>query len=155
MLAVKIWASITTLSASVMAAKKILSPATPVQNEKCRVDKWLFAARFFKTRSLAADAIEKGRVHVNEVRVKTSKTLTEGDRLEIRIGEYRYHIDVLALSNKRGSAAIAQMLYHETEESRVARQALAEKLKRQPRLETKGRPTKRVRRNLQRLINGE
>jgi len=138
-----------------MVAKKILSSATPVQNEKCRVDKWLFAARFFKTRSLAAEAIEKGRVHVNEVRVKASKTLTKGDRLEIRIGEYRYHIDVLALSNKRGSAAVAQMLYQETEESCIARQTLAEKLKMQPRLEAKGRPTKRARRNLQRLIDGE
>ncbi len=106
-------------------------------------------------RSLAAEAIEKGRVQVNDVRVKPSKTLTEGDRLEIRIGEYRHHINVLALSNKRGSAAVAQMLYQETEESRVARQALADKLKMQPRLEGKGRPTKRARRNLQRLIDGE
>lgn len=140
---------------SAMAAKKIQSSATPDQHEKCRVDKWLFAARFFKTRSLAAEAIEKGRVQVNDVRIKPSKTLTEGDRLEVRIGEYRYHINVLALSNKRGSAAVAQMLYQETEESRVARQALAEKLKMQPRLEGKRRPTKRARRNLQRLIDGE
>ena len=138
-----------------MAAKKIPSSATPAQNEKCRVDKWLFAARFFKTRSLAAEAIEKGRIQVNGARIKPSKTLNEGDRLEIRIGEYRYHIDVLALSNRRGSAAVAQMLYQETEESRVTRQALAEKLKMQPRFEGKGRPTKRVRRNLQRLIDGE
>ena len=138
-----------------MAIKKIPSSAIPTQYEKCRVDKWLFAARFFKTRSLAAEAIEKGRVQVNDVRVKPSKTLARGDRLDIRIGEYRYHINVLALSNRRGSAAIAQMLYQETEESLSARQALAEKLKMQPRLEGKGRPTKRARRHLQRLIDGE
>ncbi len=138
-----------------MAVKKIPSSATPLQHEKCRTDKWLFAARFFKTRSLAAEAIEKGRVQVNGVRAKSSKTLNEGDRLDIRIGEYRYHVSILALSNRRGSAVVAQMLYQETEESRIARQALAEKLRMQPRLEVKGRPTKRVRRNLLRLISGE
>ncbi|MCC7135368.1 MAG: RNA-binding S4 domain-containing protein [Nitrosomonas sp.] len=138
-----------------MAVKKIPSSTTPLQHEKCRIDKWLFAARFFKTRSLAAEAIEKGRVQVNGVRAKSSKTLNEGDRLDIRIGEYRYHVNVLALSNRRGSAAVAQMLYQETEESRIARQELTERLRMQPRLEVRGRPTKRVRRNLQRLINGE
>lgn len=141
-----------------MANRKTQSSAAQVQNEKFRVDKWLFAARFFKTRSLAAEAIEKGRVQVNDARVKPSKILSEGDRLEIRIGEYHYHIDVLKLSNTRGSASVAQMLYRETEESIVARQALTEKLKArpaQPRFEGKGRPTKRVRRDLQRLINRE
>ncbi len=141
-----------------MAIRKMQSSVTQVQNEKFRVDKWLFAARFFKTRSLAAEAVEKGRVQVNGARVKPAKTLNEGDKLEIRVGEYRYHIDVLVLSNKRGSAAIAQTLYQETEESRIARQALTEKLKTQPlqpRFEGKGRPTKRIRRNLQRLIDSE
>lgn len=138
-----------------MAVKNLSPLAAPTQHEKCRVDKWLFAARFFKTRSLAAEAIEKGRVQVNGMRVKPSKTLTEGDRLEIRVGEYRYHIRVMALANRRGSAAIAQTLYQETEESRAARLALAERLRMQPRLETKGRPTKRARRHLQRLIDGE
>lgn len=138
-----------------MTVKNLSPLAAPTQHEKCRVDKWLFAARFFKTRSLAAEAIEKGRVQVNGMRVKPSKTLTEGDRLEIRVGEYRYHIRVMALANRRGSAAIAQTLYQETEESRAARLALAERLRMQPRLETKGRPTKRARRHLQRLIDGE
>ncbi|MDT8363800.1 MAG: RNA-binding S4 domain-containing protein [Nitrosomonas sp.] len=138
-----------------MAAKKMQPSATYAQSEKIRVDKWLFAARFFKTRSLAAESIEKGRVQVNGLRAKPAKTLNKGDKLEIRIGEYRYHIDVLALSDKRGSATIAQTLYQETEESRLARQVVAEKLKAQPHFEGKGRPTKRIRRNLQRLISRE
>ncbi|SFL44018.1 ribosome-associated heat shock protein Hsp15 [Nitrosomonas aestuarii] len=67
-------------------------------SEKFRIDKWLFAARFFKTRSLAAEAIERGRVHLNGSRVKPAKTLVTGDRIIIRIGNYQYDIEVLALS---------------------------------------------------------
>jgi len=120
--------------------------------EKFRIDKWLFAARFFKTRSLAAEAIERGRVHLNGVRVKPAKTLTIGDSLIIRIGNFKYEIIVQALSNRRGSATIAQQLYRETEESRQQRELIAERLKVQPKpFYTKGRPTKRNRRDIMRF----
>jgi len=124
--------------------------------EKFRIDKWLFAARFFKTRSLAAEAIERGRVHLNGSRVKPAKTLVTGDRIIIRIGNYQYDIEVLALSSKRASAVIAQQLYRETEESRQQREIVAERLKAQPSpFYTKGRPTKRDRREIMRLKDSE
>jgi ribosome-associated heat shock protein Hsp15 len=127
-----------------------------VTEEKFRIDKWLFAARFYKTRSLAAEAIERGRVHLNSARVKSSKTLTIGDMLNLRIGNYHYEIEVLELSNKRGSATIAQQLYRETEESFQQREIVAERLKAQPQpFYTKGRPTKRDRREITRLKYSE
>ncbi len=123
--------------------------------EKYRIDKWLFAARFFKTRSLAAEAIDRGRVTVNGQRIKPAKVLVIGDMLIIRINNYRYEIEVLDLSNKRGSATIAQQLYRETEESRKQRELLAACLKVQPQsFNTKGRPTKRDRREIERFITG-
>jgi ribosome-associated heat shock protein Hsp15 len=122
--------------------------------EKFRIDKWLFAARFFKTRSLAAEAIERGRVNLNDQRVKPAKVLAVGDRLTIRIGNYQYDIEVLGLSNKRGSAPVAQQLYRETDESRARRELLAARLKAQPQpFYTKGRPTKRDRREIERFIS--
>ena len=121
-------------------------------DEKFRVDKWLFAARFFKTRSLAAEAIERGRVLLNDSRVKPAKLLSVGDMLDIRIGNYQYEVEVLGLSNKRGSATIAQQLYRETEESKERREVIAERLKAQPQpFYTKGRPTKRDRRVIERF----
>lgn len=127
-----------------------------VTEEKFRIDKWLFAARFYKTRSLAAEAIERGRVHLNGARVKPSKTLNTGDMLNLRIGNYHYEIEVLELSNKRGSATIAQQLYRETEESCQQREIVAERLKAQPQpFYTKGRPTKRDRREITRLKYSE
>ncbi|PTN07835.1 RNA-binding S4 domain-containing protein [Nitrosomonas aestuarii] len=125
-------------------------------SEKFRIDKWLFAARFFKTRSLAAEAIERGRVHLNGSRVKPAKTLVTGDRIIIRIGNYQYDIEVLALSNRRASASIAQQLYRETEESRQQREIIAERVKAQPNpFYTRGRPTKRDRREIMRLKNSD
>ncbi len=122
--------------------------------EKFRIDKWLFAARFFKTRSLAAEAIERGRVIVNDQRVKPAKVLAVGDRLTIRINNYQYDIEVLGLSNKRGSAPVAQQLYRETDESREKRELLAVRLKAQPQpFYTKGRPTKRDRREIERFVS--
>lgn len=122
--------------------------------EKFRIDKWLFAARFFKTRSLAAEAIERGRVTVNDQRVKPAKVLAVGDKLTIRINNYQYDIEVLGLSNKRGSAPVAQQLYRETDESREKRELLAARLKAQPQpFYTKGRPTKRDRREIERFIS--
>lgn len=122
--------------------------------EKYRIDKWLFAARFFKTRSLAAEAIDRGRVTVNDHRIKPAKVLAVGDMLTIRINSYQYTIEVLELSNKRGSATQAQQLYRETEESRKQRELLAVQLKAQPQpMFIRGRPTKRDRREIERFIS--
>ena len=124
--------------------------------EKYRIDKWLFATRFFKTRSLAADAIERGRVTLNDHRVKPAKVVSVGDRLAIRIGNVHYVIKVLALSNQRGSATQAQQLYSETDESRQQREMIATRMKAQPQpFFTKGRPTKRDRREIERLISNQ
>jgi len=122
--------------------------------EKHRIDKWLFAARFFKTRSLAAEAIERGRITLNGLRVKPAKVVTVGDMLTIRINNFQYDIEILGLSNKRGSATQAQQLYNETEESRKQRELLAARLKAQPQpFFTKSRPTKRDRREIERFIS--
>lgn len=125
--------------------------------EKYRIDKWLFATRFFKTRSLAADAVERGRVILNDQRVKPAKVVAVGDMLTIRIGNVQYVIKVLALSNKRGSAPQAQQLYCETDESRQQREMLAARLKAQPQpvFASKGRPTKRDRRVIERFISSQ
>jgi ribosome-associated heat shock protein Hsp15 len=126
-----------------------------VKTDQMRVDKWLWAARFFKTRSLAVDAVECGRVQVNGIRVKPAKSLATGDTLTIRLGPYQHVIEVMALSNKRGSAAEAQKLYRETEESRLKRATLAVELKAQPQpSDQKGRPTKKDRREIERFKSG-
>ena len=93
-----------------------------------RLDLWLHAARFFKTRALSKAAVESGKVQVNQLGVKPAKALHVGDTLTIRRGELRQEVVVLALSAVRGSAPVAQMLYQETEASSAARaQALADK----------------------------
>jgi ribosome-associated heat shock protein Hsp15 len=118
--------------------------------EKFRIDKWLCAARFFKTRSLAADAVECGKVLINEMRVKPAKTVAVGDMLNLHIGQKQYVIEVLALSNKRGPASEAQQLYRETDESRQKREAIVALLKEQPQpFRFRGRPTKRDRREIE------
>ncbi|CAG0908346.1 unnamed protein product [Cyprideis torosa] len=86
-------------------------------DEKVRIDKWLWAARFFKTRSIASEAVSGGKVHINDLRVKPARAVNVGDRLTILRGLDRYEIDVLALSDKRGPAKVAVTLYQETEES--------------------------------------
>lgn len=91
-----------------------------------RADVWLWAARFFKTRSLARQAIEGGRVEVNDAGCKPARTLHVGDRLMIGRGGERLELHVLALSGKRGPASEAQQLYRETDASRIAREALRE-----------------------------
>ncbi len=93
--------------------------------DKLRIDKWLWAARFFKTRSLAADAVEGGKVTMQGARLKPAKAVGIGDILEIRVGKFHYEVEVLALSNKRGGAPEAQKLYRETEASRARREELA------------------------------
>ena len=122
---------------------------------KLRIDKWLWAARFFKTRSLAADAVECGKVLVNDERIKPAKGVAPGDMLAIRLGPYQFVVKVLALSDKRGPAPQAQLLYSETEESRTRRAALALELKAQPEPAAhEGRPTKRDRRDIDRFKHG-
>ena len=126
--------------------------STDDTTEKFRIDKWLCAARFFKTRALAADAVECGQVHINGVRVKPAKTVLAGDMLTINIGQKQYEVEVLALSNRRGPASDAQKLYRETDPSRQRREALAAQLKAQPQpFFFRGRPTKRDRREMERF----
>jgi len=125
-------------------------------SEKFRIDKWLCAARFYKTRSLAADAVECGKVHVNQARVKPAKAVVVGDMLNIHIGQKQYVVEVLALSNRRGPASEAQKLYRETDESRQRREAIAAQLKAEPQpFRFRGRPTKRDRREIERLTRGK
>lgn len=115
-----------------------------------RIDKWLWAARFFKTRSLATDAVDGGRVRLNGERIKPARSVKIGDVLVIDNGSTEWEVLVEALSDKRGSASVAQTLYTETEQSIVERQKKAEQRKffREPGEAIKGRPTKRDRRML-------
>jgi ribosome-associated heat shock protein Hsp15 len=122
---------------------------------RVRVDKWLWAARFYKTRSQATDAVHGGKVEVNGARVKPAKELAVGDELRIRLGPYEYLVVVRALSERRGPAVVAQTLYEETAESIVAREKLREAHRLAPPMfvyEEKGRPTKKDRRTLSKLI---
>jgi ribosome-associated heat shock protein Hsp15 len=123
-------------------------------NDKLRIDKWLWAARFFKTRALAVDAVESGKVTMNEARLKPAKTVGAGDMLVIRLGQYHFEIEVLGISNRRGPAPEAQKLYRETEASRARRAVIAEQNKALPLPTFKGRPTKRDRREIERLQSG-
>jgi ribosome-associated heat shock protein Hsp15 len=119
--------------------------------EKLRIDKWLWAARLYKTRSLAAEEIAKGRVRVNEMDVKPAREIKAGDLLEVRQGPVLRSLIVRGISSQRGSAPIAQMLYEETPSSIALRLAQAEQRKTHPEpadsLEH-GRPTKRDRRRI-------
>ncbi|MBK8064963.1 MAG: RNA-binding S4 domain-containing protein [Betaproteobacteria bacterium] len=118
-----------------------------------RIDKWLWAARFFKTRRLAQAAVEGGRVKRAGERVKPARELRVGDALEIAVGELLWKIEVRALSDKRGPAPAARLLYAETEAGRLEREAAMarRKLENEPAQELAGRPTKRDRRSISRL----
>ena len=126
---------------------------TPDQTPKVRLDKWLWAARFFKTRSLAATAIETGKVEVNGERAKRAKQLQAGDSVAIRLGPYTHHVEVLALSERRGPATEAAALYAETPEGRKARELLREQMKAATPAfgYDSGKPTKKDRRALEKL----
>ena len=115
---------------------------------RLRIDKWLWAARFFKTRSLATDAVEKGRVRIGGASVKPAKDVRVGDLVEIEIERIVWQIQVLGVCDVRGPASVAQTLYVETEEGRQKRQQENERRKtyREPAAELQGRPTKRDRR---------
>jgi len=125
----------------------------PVSTTPVRVDKWLWAARFFKTRSLAADAVDGGKVQVNGDRAKAAKQVRPGDEVRLRIGPYEHTLEVTGTAERRGTAAEAARLYAETEASRAAREKLHWQLHAAaPAMEPeKGRPTKRDRRELERF----
>ena len=132
-----------------------MSPADPPT--RVRVDKWLWAARFFKTRSLASEAVAGGHVQIGEVRVKPSKEVRVGDRLVVRRGALEWTVDVRALADKRGSATVAAGLYEETPESRAAREQRVLELKVAKPLgaDLGARPTKQDRRRLEALRRGQ
>jgi ribosome-associated heat shock protein Hsp15 len=119
-------------------------------SDSVRLDKWLWAARFFKTRSLATDAVDAGKVKVNGDKVKPARTVRIGDKLDIDNGSDRWEIDVMNLSDVRQAAPIARNLYEETDESVERRANVAEnrKMFREPSADFKGRPTKRDRRQM-------
>ena len=120
-----------------------------------RLDKWLWAARFFKTRSVAREAVSGGKVHLNGNRAKPGRSLAPGDELRIQRGEEEYIITVAELSARRGPAPIARTLYEESEENRIRREQLAEqrKLEHQQNATRERRPDKRQRRRLVRFKN--
>lgn len=120
-----------------------------------RLDKWLWAARFFKTRSLAQQAIESGRVGLNRERVKPSHAVKVEDSVSVRVGEFEWQVRVKGLSERRGPAPEARKLYEESAESRAERERRIE-LRRwsaEPAAAIKGRPTKRDRRRLEDLTS--
>jgi ribosome-associated heat shock protein Hsp15 len=121
--------------------------------EQVRIDKWLWAARFYKTRSLATEAVLGGHVQVNGARVKPAKDVRAGDKLELRIGAQQWSLVVTGVSDKRGPATVARTLYEETPESAASReaQAVARRLARPLGAELGERPTKQARRRLDAL----
>jgi len=121
-----------------------------------RLDKWLWAARFYKTRSLATAAINAGEVRMARERVKPARDVKPGDQLQVRRGDDVMDVVVRELSSVRAAAPVAQRLYEETDESRQRRARAAERraLAREPALDIRGRPTKRDARVLRRLRSG-
>jgi len=118
-----------------------------------RLDKWLWAARFFKTRTLAADAVEGGKVQLNGERAKRAKGVQPGDLVRVRLGQFEHEVEVRAISERRGPASEAALLYTETDASRAAREKLAVQLRSITHdfgFES-GRPSKKERRDLDRF----
>lgn len=128
-------------------------PTAVTAFDKMRLDKWLWAARFFKTRSLATQAIEQGRVKLNGERIKPAREIRPGDRLGIHLGDAEWTLTVRALSMQRGPAPVAQLLYEEDPASQARRlqQVSERKLTASPAAAIKGRPTKRDRRQIHRF----
>ena len=130
------------------------SASDSLPSARVRIDKWLWAARFFKTRSLAADAVGAGKVEVNDERVKPAKLIQLGDTITVRLGPYLHVVRVRGLSERRSPASVAATLYEETAESVAARAKLTEQLRMAPAAfvyTDKGRPTKRDRREIDRF----
>lgn len=124
-----------------------------VHENRNRLDKWLWAARFFKTRSLAMEAITGGKVHLNGARTKPAREIRKGDRLDIRRGPYEWTVVVRGLAVRRGPAHDAALLYEETEESKQNREKAAAEIRAQQwrRPHTGTRPSKKDRRDLNRF----
>jgi ribosome-associated heat shock protein Hsp15 len=120
-----------------------------------RLDKWLWAARYFKTRSVAREEVSGGKVHLNGNRAKPGRTINIGDELQIQRGEEEFVITIVEPSSRRGPATVARTLYEESDESRIRREKLAEerKLERQQHATRERRPDKRQRRNIVRFKN--
>jgi ribosome-associated heat shock protein Hsp15 len=117
-----------------------------------RIDVWLWAARFFKTRSLAKQAIEAGKISMGDIACKAAKLVRSGERIKVLRGEERMIVEVLALSEKRGPASAAQALYRETDESRRAREAKREQDRLLGTARPDSRPDKRARRLIHRFL---
>jgi len=124
--------------------------------DKVRVDKWLWAARFYKTRQLALKAVKSSQIQLQNQSVKPATNIKVGDVLAIKRGMYQIQVEILALSDKRGSAPIAQTLYSETDESIRARETLKEQLASQPKIDIDRRkPDKRGVRSHRAIKRGE
>lgn len=123
-----------------------------MSSDNFRIDKWLWAARFFKTRSMAADAVDRGRVRIGGEPVKAARLVKIDDTISVDNGSTRWEVVVLGLSDKRGPAPVAQALYRETEDSIVKRanDSEARRMFPEPSMTIKGRPTKHDRRALDR-----
>ncbi len=119
---------------------------------KVRLDKWLWAARFFKTRALAAEAIDTGRIEVNGERAKRARLVQAGDTIRVRRPPFEHVVRVTATAEQRGSAAVAATLYQETEASSKAREALADQMRAigPSAFRDQGRPSKKERRDIER-----
>lgn len=136
------------------AARRSGGTTGPERDEDTRLDKWLWAARFYKTRSLASEAIAGGKVQVNGERAKRSRPVKVGDQVRLRQGPFEHVVTVRGVSSRRGPSAEAQKLYDETPESRAARERMAEQVRLMaiaPAYEGQGRPTKKDRRRLARF----
>jgi ribosome-associated heat shock protein Hsp15 len=121
---------------------------------RIRLDKWLWAARFFKTRSLASQAIDLGRVRIDGERIKPAHEAKVGEMLDLQVGDHRLQVVIRALSTQRGPASAARELYLETSDSIARRKLREEQRAAEPAQSTKGRPTKRDRRELGKILRG-
>jgi ribosome-associated heat shock protein Hsp15 len=123
-------------------------------NDRIRLDKWLWAARFFKTRSQASEAIDLGRVRIDGERIKPAREARIGETLEVQMGDQRLQVVIRALSSQRGPASVARELYQETADSITRRERRADLRAAEPAQSIKGRPTKRDRRELGKISRG-
>jgi ribosome-associated heat shock protein Hsp15 len=120
--------------------------------DRIRLDKWLWAARFFKTRSLASQAIDLGRVRIDGERIKPAREARVGELIDLQVGDHRLQVVIQALSTQRGPASVARELYLETADSIERRKRHEEQRAAEPAHSTRGRPTKRDRRALGKIL---